>query len=186
MKLSFYITIDTDTQEFEVVNKSTGESKTLPVQNRTRSIKRKEPVEEANVPQLILDDSKYTLNSKAIELMQVKPDMRLDIKFEANGTPIIGTDEAFGTPGTGNKLTKSNTVRYSGNNNARLAEKGKIFEIELHPVKEGLFVLKGDKPAENPIEDKNLEIPNEIDLSEILELEEDKTEVHGIDFDLNF
>lgn len=184
MKLEFFITIDTDTQEFEVVNKTTGESKTLPVQIK-KVIKKKE-VEKASTPQLVLSDSKYTLNSKAIELMQVEPDMRLDIKFESNGTPVIGTDQAYGTPGTGNKLTKSNTVRYSGNNNARLAEHGSIFTIEPHPINEGIFILKGDNPqVVKEHKDEAVVIPDDFDLAELIDLSEDKKEVRGLDFDLN-
>lgn len=184
MKLEFFITIDTDTQEFEVVNKSTGETKTLPIQTK-KVIKRKEVI-ESDIPELTLSDNKYTLNSKAIELMQVEPDMRLDIKFDSNGNPVIGTDNAFGTPGAGNVLTKSNTVRYSGKNNVRLAEFGTIFKIENHPIKEGIFTLVGDKPIMNPVQDDKVEIPDEMDLSEILDLGAEKTEVKGIDFNLNF
>lgn len=180
MQLKFYITIDTDTQEFEIVNQETGEIKKAPVR------KKKEVVEESNTPQLILLDNKYVLNSKAVELLQVEPGMRLDIKFETNGTPVIGTDQAFKTPGVGNELTKSYTVRYSGSKNARLAECGNTFEIIPHPINEDIFILHGDKPVETPVEEEVIEVPDEIDLAELLDLGDEKTEVKGIDFNLNF
>ena len=184
MKLEFFITIDTETQEFSVVNKETGESKTLPVQSK-KSVK-KSPVDDNPTPQLILEEGKYILNAAALKIMNVSAGTRLDIKFDTNGIPIIGSSESFGTPGTGNLLTKSNSVRYSGNNNARLSQLGNIFEIELHPVNVGLFILKGNKPVEIPqVSNNEVAVPDELDLAELLDLGDEKLEVKGLDFNLN-
>lgn len=182
MKLEFFITIDTDTQEFSIVNKETGESKTLPVQTK-KSVK---PVDDNPIPQLTLEAGKYILNNAAIKLLEIESGTRVDIKFDTNGIPIIGKSEAFGTPGTGNLLTKSNTVRYSGNNNTRLAEFGHVFEVVSMPNKPGLFKLIGNKPIPQVEEINNeVAVPEDIDLTELLDLGEDKFEVHGLDFNLN-
>ena len=44
--------------------------------------------------------------------------------------PIIGSDIAFDEEGSGNKVTKSNTVTYKGNANTILAEYGTEFSLK--------------------------------------------------------
>ena len=124
-KLKFYITIDTDTLQFEVTNTETGETQVSAIKQKSK----KPVVEESSIPELKLESNKYSLNTAALELMNIKPGDRLDIKFDIKGNPVIGTDTAFGTVGAGNLLTKSNTVRFSGTNNSRLSEISTIFTI---------------------------------------------------------
>ena len=63
-------------------------------------------------PIITLDPNKLILTQGAVDLLQVCPDCRVDIKYkkkDKTSVPVIGTDTAFGTKG-GNKLTKTNTV----------------------------------------------------------------------------
>ena len=180
-------------EEFEVilryrtvVNTSTGEIKSELIKKsidktnikavdapKKRSSKK---MDESSEPQLILEDNKYLLNSAAIELLQLKADDKLDIKYEKRNkqmVPILGTDVAFGTK-SGCKLTKSNTVACRGSKNQELAKYGTIFSIIPHETKDGLFVLTGNKSLEAIDEQINLEeldeeLPLNLDLAQLLE-----------------
>lgn len=176
MKLKFYIVFDTDTNTFEVSNAETGETHVSAIKSKNKKPK----VEESTIPQLILEDSKYLLNTEALKLMGITPGDRIDIKFDVKGNPIIGTDKAFGTEGTGNLLTKSNTVRYSGINNNRLAELGKIFVIEKQIENDNLFILQSNCKKEEKIITEEVSEPDDFDLSELLD-----EDMHGLDFNLN-
>lgn len=116
--LKYQVTVDTETGEMttkcikRTIDKSNFEVSDAASKKASKKTKKEESIE----PELTLEDNKYCLNSAAIELMDVTPNNKLDIKYEKNGNtmvPVIGTDEAFGTKG-GNKLTKSNTVAYRG------------------------------------------------------------------------
>lgn len=181
MKLKFYITIDTDTLQFEVTNTETGETHVSAIKHKNK----KPAVEESSIPELILESNKYILNKAAVELMNVKPGQRLDIKFDVKGNPVIGTDTAFGTVGAGNLLTKSNTVRFSGINNSRLSEIDTKFIITKQSDT-NIFNLVSDKKE---IVEENIKLnevsdiveePDDFDLSDLLD-----DEIHGLDFNLN-
>lgn len=182
MKLKFYITIDTDTLQFEVTNAETGETQVSAIKHKNK----KPAIEESSIPELILESNKYILNKAAVELMDVKPGQRLDIKFDVKGNPVIGTDTAFGTVGAGNLLTKSNTVRFSGINNSRLSEIDTKFIITKQSETNNIFNLVSDKKE---IIEENVELntvsdiveePDDFDLSDLLD-----DEIHGLDFNLN-
>ena len=115
LTLQYAMKINTDTGEIletKLIKRSIDKPETaIPKKKASKSKK-----EEISTPQLILEDNKYCLNTAAVELMQVGPDSKLDIKYEKRGNtmvPVIGTDEVFKTKG-GNKLTKSNTVACRG------------------------------------------------------------------------
>lgn len=136
-------------------------------------------------PKIILEDNKYKLNSAAVKLLQVAPNDRLDIKYEKSGNkfiPVIGHDIDFGT-GSGNKVTKSYTVACRGKAHDSLVVYGTTFTLEAHPEKSGLFILKGDAPAEEP--DPNINFiesdnPFDLDLDELA----DSTTISSTDFSL--
>ena len=61
-----------------------------------------------------------------------------------------------------------------------------MFEVVSMPNKPGLFKLIGNKPIPQVEEINNeVAVPEDIDLAELLDLGEDKFEVHGLDFNLN-
>lgn len=120
-------------------------------------------------PQIILDANKYILNQAAANLMGVKWEDRLEIKYQkVQGViyPVIGTDEAFGTK-TGNKLTKTLTVSCRGKANEMLARYGRTFTVSEMKGQTGLFVLIGDNP---PVEEKIDEIEVKEDEDDIVDL----------------
>lgn len=176
MKLKFYITFDTDTNTFEVSNVETGEIHVSTIKSKSKKPK----IEESTIPQLILEDSKYILNTEALKLMGIAPGDRIDIKFDTKGNPIIGTDKAFGTEGSGNLLTKSNTVRYSGVNNERLSELGKIFVVEKQQDNNNLFVLQYNTKQEPETTIDEVIEPEDFDLTDLLD-----ENMMGLDFNLN-
>lgn len=102
MKVKFIISVDTTTGEFEVVNSETGEIKKVDLPKEKKSSSKKTTKKDENPnPTLTLEENKYILNSAAVELLEVEPEDRLDIKYEKQGKgdliPVIGTNEAFGT-----------------------------------------------------------------------------------------
>ena len=80
-----------EVREFTVTkNKKTKKTTT------TRTKKKKE--DENPNPQVILEDNKYSLNSAAVALMNIEPDMKLCVKMkkiDGSMLPIIGTNTAF-------------------------------------------------------------------------------------------
>lgn len=156
MKVSFQLNFDTDKGTFEVINTETGEAKTVEVaKKKTTSRKKKE---EATDPQIILEDNKYSINTAARELMQIEEGAKVLIKFKKVGkdqVPVIGTEEAFGVTGGGNKLCKNNTVACRGKANTMLAEYGTVFTLTENVQDPGTFFLNGDKVK--------VDIPEEFD-----------------------
>lgn len=142
--------------------------------------------DEDTTPRLVLDSSKYILNSAAIELLQVEAGDRIDIKYEQSGTtvvPIIGTSEAFGTPNSGNKLTKSNTVACRGKANVELSKYGDSFTFES--TSDGLFKLVGNKATTEEVADDNISLPDDdLTIPEDDELELGDL-INELDFSLN-
>lgn len=176
LTLQYAMKIDTETGELletKLIKRSVDKSNFEVTTAKKKTSKPKK--DESTTPQLILDDNKYYLNAAAIELMQVGPDSKIDIKYE-KGVPVIGTDEAFGTKG-GNKLTKNNTVAYRGAKNEELAKYGTEFTILAHNSKEGLFVLSsGNIPIQEELNgDENVALedgdplPLDIDLAGLVD-----------------
>lgn len=116
------------------------------VEKKKRVTKAKAKVEEemAAEPLITREETKLAFNNKAIADMGIEYEDRIVIKWEkVKNTktvfPIIGKDEAFDEEGSGNKVTKTNTVGYKGKQNVVLAEFGEVFTIE--PYKEGIWKL---------------------------------------------
>ena len=178
LTLQYAMKINTDTGEIletKLIKRSIDKPETAIPKKKASKPKK----EEISTPQLILEDNKYCLNTAAIELMQVGPDSKLDIKYEKRGStmvPVIGTDEIFKTKG-GNKLTKSNTVACRGSKNEELSKYGHVFDIKPHDSKDGLFILVGDSTPEiNLPKDENIaidgsdeDLPLDADLSALID-----------------
>lgn len=179
--LKYQVTVDTETGEMttkcikRTIDKSNFEVSDAASKKASKKTKKEESIE----PELTLEDNKYCLNSAAIELMDITPNNKLDIKYEKNGNtmvPVIGTDEAFGTKG-GNKLTKSNTVACRGSKNEELSKYGRVFKLIPHGTKDGLFILIGDStPIVSPNGDENIaieevdeDLPLDMDLSTLID-----------------
>lgn len=176
--LRFQTIVNTETGEIttncikKTIDKTNIKVVDAPVKKKSTKVKK----EESNTPQLILEENKYSLNTAAVELMNVTTEDKIDIKYEKRGKnmiPVIGSDSIFGTKG-GCKLTKSNTVACRGSKNEELSKYGTTFEIVPHESKQGLFILKGNNSPEIEeseikldTEDENL--PLDVDLEELID-----------------
>ena len=184
MKLDilFHYNVDENTGEITFIGKEE-----ITVDTATSTKRQAKPVKvEANIEPLItLDSNKLILTTGAVDMMNICPDCRVDIKYKKKdkvSVPVIGTDTAFGTKG-GNKLTKTNTVSFRGSANEKLAEYGSVFKLEPSED-EGIFYLIGDK-MNKPIEDEAIDIEGELDLDSLEELDiDDSSDLEGFDFKL--
>lgn len=162
----------------------------IPLKQEIVKDKKKDPAllmaEEAKdsaEPQITLTDNKYILNESAANLIGVKWEDRLDIKYQLIDKirfPIIGKDTAWGTK-SGNKLTKSLTVSCRGNANSLLFEYGDTFSITPWQGHEGLFVLVGNKDRATP--DENVEVTEDENPENDLEAIQDA--IDDTDYEIN-
>lgn len=183
--LDFQVSVNEETGEITTncVKKSIDKTnfKSEDVKPKRSKVKK----EESSEPTLTLEDNKYCLNTAAVELLQVSPDDKLDIKYEKQGKeiiPVIGRDESFGTH-NGCRLTKSNTVSCRGSKNVELAKHGTEFILVSHSTKDGIFILK-NKDAKDDIIDNSEEEAIDIDLQDLIDDTATITEVDSSIFKL--
>lgn len=108
------------------------------IEKKKRTTRKKSDVieEMASVPLITLEETKLVFNNKAVADMEIEYEDRIVIRWEQESKvskivfPIIGKDLAFDQEGSGNKVTKANTVAYKGKQNVILAELGSEFIIE--------------------------------------------------------
>ena len=133
------------------------------------------------------EDNKLVLNNRCADTMGVKTDDRIIIKYEKIGktrVPVIGTDTSWDEEGSGNRLTKSNTVAYRGKANTILAEYGTNFTLEAY--KDGLWKLVSSESINK--DPKTFEEAQEIADSveaELLTEDDDTTEIEELTFKLS-
>jgi hypothetical protein len=158
------------------------------VEKKKKTTKKVKELEEemANEAIISLEPNKLIFNSKAVADMGLEYEDRVVIKWEKSGKtmiPIIGKDIAFEEEGTGNKITKSNTITYKGKANAVLAEAGSEFTIE--PVKEGIWKLVSTTaPAANEFSlEEVIEKAEETEPDLLVETDEE-TEIDELTFQL--
>lgn len=167
-KISITFTVDTTTGLIEIINQET-------LQKVSTSTKSNNVTEESQIPQLILSENKFTLNNKAIEVINAKIGDKISVNYESDGYPILGINYLGG-----NKLTKSNTVSCRGVANEELSKQGNIFEIIPHPEKEGFFRLIGENPPAPVVQDENIQIPEEVFVKEPPETTEEDPSIDDL------
>lgn len=118
------------------------------VEKKRKTTKKVKDVEEmASSPIITLEPNKIVFNNKAVSDLNIAYEDRIVIKWvkstEDNKTmlPIIGKDSSFGEEGTGNKVTKSNTVTYKGKANTILSDFGTEFTITPYDSEAGIWNL---------------------------------------------
>lgn len=188
IKVLLTLEVDVETGETKCIDRQIINDD-LPPKKTTKS--KKVAKDTDPTPKIILGDNKYSINDAAVELLGIKPDDRLDIKFkkiEKKLTPIIGTDEAFKTKG-GNRVTKSFTVSCRGKANEMLAKFGDVFTLE--PFEDGQFIMVGNAEPEVEVEDENVQVKDEelpVDLNlggDMIEPVDDSiNEISAFDFKL--
>ena len=175
------VTFDFDTENESVSNvKVAGSSEKK--KTTTKKVKDVE-VEIASDPIITLETNKLVFNSKAVIDMGLSYEDRIVIKWiteekSKKMIPIIGTDISFDEEGSGNKLTKSNTIAYRGKANAVLAELGNEFTIESYA--EGIWKLnattEGKAEIENPTGEILVKLSEDAEKIEADLLVDDDTE----------
>lgn len=135
---------------------------------------------------LSLEANKLCFNSKAVSEMEIEYEDRIVIKWEKEGKkmiPIIGKDIAFDEEGSGNKVTKSNSIAYKGKANAVLSELGSEFSIKPH--RDGIWKLiateNGVANSENVTLEEVIKQADEIEPELIVE-GDDETEIDEFQF----
>lgn len=164
------------------VNEITGEIKfvgkdEITVDTKTTTKKKSSTSNKDNNPNPIitLDTNKLIFTQGAIDMLEVCDDCRIDVKYNKDGRPIIGTDKSFGTKG-GNLLTQKLTVSYRGAANTKLSTFGTTFTLE--PTKDtGIFFLIGDKePQVVDVPDELINIEEELDMTSLDSISEELSE----------
>ena len=173
MLVKFQLCYDDEAGKWVALNKETGEVREFTAATKktttTRTTKKKKEDENPN-PQVTLEDNKYSLNSAAVALMNIEPDMKLCIKMkkiDGSMLPIIGTNTAFKVK-DGNRITQKFTVACRGANHDALAAYGTIFDLEPNPELEGTFIMRGDKGSVIVNDDniaKDVELPDDLKVN---------------------
>ena len=173
MLVEFQLCYDDEAGKWVALNKETGEVRefTAATTKKTTTTRTKKKKEDENPnPQVILEDNKYSLNSAAVALMNIEPDMKLCIKMkkiDGSMLPIIGTNTAFKVK-DGNRITQKFTVACRGANHDALAAYGTIFDLEPNPELEGTFIMRGDKGSIIVNDDniaKDVELPDDLKVN---------------------
>lgn len=159
------ITINSAKLIIEFVNPETGELITQEAtlgdfKEKKASAPRTKKVKDdgEDEPMIHVLENKLQFNNKAIELTGFEADQKVLIDFEKQGrkiTPICHLSEK------GNRMTKTNTVSYRGQQRETLLQYGDNFILEPYPNKDGYFKLIGDAPEK---EDDIIDVP-EIETS---------------------
>ncbi|MDA3855089.1 MAG: hypothetical protein PF569_02435 [Candidatus Woesearchaeota archaeon] len=142
-------------------------------QKKTTTSKKSKEVVIEDEAFVTLESNKLVLNNKAALDLGAEYQDRVAVKYEKVKNepvpfPIIGKDLNFDEEGSGNKVTKSNTVSYRGNANAILAKYGEEFKLEPYittAFPEGIFKLVSNQ--------ENSEIDTYKSIVDSVEKEED-------------
>lgn len=178
------ITFDVDTETGDVTKvKAHVEGE---VKRRTTTTRKKEVVKELeDTPIITREENRLVFNNRAMADMGLNETCRIVIKYEKEGSkliPIIGTDLAFSEEGSGNKMTKSQTISYKGNQNVVLAEFGSKFTIT--PYQDEIWKLTplGEPEVAESVEE-SVKISSKVDPV-LLTDDEDTYEIDELTFKL--
>lgn len=169
------------------VNEQTGEMLYIGKDEMTVDTKvattTKKPVIEG--PVIKLEANKLVLSQEVVDMLDVCPDCRIDIKYkkrDKQSVPVIGTDAAFGTK-AGNKLTKTNTISFRGAANEKLAQYGTTFTLEPTDDK-GIFYMIGDANPMEPedVPEETVNIDSELDIDNLETI--DSQDLNDFNFEL--
>ena len=173
------ITFDVETETGEVTNVKTQVEGQ--VKRKTTTTRKKDVVERLeDVSRITREEGKLTFNNKAITTMNLEVGDRVVIKYEKGKDllfPVIGTDIVFNEEGSGNKLTKAQTISYKGNQNVVLAEFGDEFTLEEYQENVWKLIPMGNTKVADSIEEamevaEKVEPDLLIDDEEIYEIDE--------------
>lgn len=91
---------------------------------------------DINLPVIEIGDKKLILSPLTIQILNAKPGDKLCINYIQHNNhetfPVIGKAEVFVDPENGQKLTKSDTMSFRGNQMDMLSQFGDLFRLELY------------------------------------------------------
>lgn len=124
----------------------------------------KNKFEGINIPIIEIGDKKLILSLKVLEILDAKPGERLSINYIQKNNeetfPVIGKSEIFADPENGQKITKSNTISFRGNQRKILEQFGNLFLLEIYTD----HMYKMISIEENDLIEINNELEEEINI----------------------
>lgn len=147
--------VDPETGELTTQEATLGDFKEKKASTRTKKVKD----DGEDEPMIHVLENKLQFNNKAIELTGFESDNKVIIDFEKRGrkvTPICHLGDK------GNRMTKTFTVSYRGQQRDTLLQYGDNFTLVQYPDKEGYFKLIGDATE---VEDDIIDVPQQEDES---------------------
>lgn len=146
------IVIDFNTETQEVVSVTVGDSTKTPTVK-----KEKKTVVEDDKVIAALAGNKLTLSTKLAELLKVKEGDKLVVRYKQDGEfiePFLGPPTAFNEE-DGNKLTKSLSISFRGDQNIALARFGVLFEVK--DMEDGTVKLLSKLQVKDKVQEITLE-----------------------------
>lgn len=169
--------VDSETGELTTQEATLGDFKNVEKKaTTTRTRKSKDDGEPTAMIHVL--DNKIQFNNKAIELTGFEPENHVLIEFEKKGrqfTPIMSLKDK------GNRMTKTFTVSYRGQQRDQLVQYGTDFEVVADESRPGFFKLIGNVPQE---EDDIIDVPEEIGTDG--EIDTDLADVLDDNFNFDF
>ena len=189
------VTFDFNVETEEVSNVKCMVDNVSATAKRATTKKAKVVEDNESEPIVRLEANRLAFNTLAVKTLEMEYGDRIVVKYEKFGSkriPLIGKDTSFDEEGSGNKVTKSNTVTYRGKANTILTEYGTEFELEQY--KGGIYKLVS-KDAINTLEElaeaiaeEQEEVPQEVPQEpteiEILSRSEEDTDIADLSFSL--
>lgn len=175
------VTFDFNSETEEVSNIKVADKSE---KKKTTTKKVKDIVVESSNPTIILESNKLVFSQAIVSEMKLEPDDRIVIKWDKVGNtmiPIIGKDIAFDEEGSGNKVTKSNTVTYKGKSNTALANYGSEFTISKYRDDVWKLVPVGTEITENTSLEQVIEMAQNVEPELIIDTD-DTTEIDEFQF----
>lgn len=120
-------------------------------------------------PTLEVLDNKLKLSKAAIELLKVQANDKIAVNYWTVGNeetfPVIGKAEVFTDEEGGNRITRSNTISYRGQQRTILLEYGSLFTLET--FKDGMFKLVKVEQEASDLTNENNDLQDLDNLSDL-------------------
>lgn len=120
-------------------------------------------------PTLEVLDNKLKLSKAAIELLKVQANDKIAVNYWTVGNeetfPVIGKAEVFTDEEGGNRITRSNTISYRGQQRTILLEYGSLFTLET--FKDGMFKLVKVEQEASDLTNENNDLQDLNNLSDL-------------------
>lgn len=157
--------------------------------------KKKTTARKAKPKEIVLEDealvtlekNKIVFNNRCAAEMGLEWENRVIVKYEKfKGEnlpmPIVGKDTSFDQEGSGNKVTKTNSIAYRGKANAILEKHG--IEFKIIPYKEGIWRLISTSEVPTDLSYKDVAEAEKIDIKIITDEGPDEIAIEEMTYKL--